>query len=141
MPIGMKGSRTNERIAAEVQPPLFAPCAREDRPQGDPTRTTTRTAEPRFYVDALAPHGLRYRGRLTETCHLITDAPDLEPLHLFAERLGLHRAWLHRGSFPHYDLTPGVRARAIDLGAVELDRAAFVALVRTLRNPPPLEVP
>ena len=34
---------TVDEIATLVQPLLSAPCAREDRPQGDPTRTTTRT--------------------------------------------------------------------------------------------------
>jgi hypothetical protein len=41
-------------------------------------------------------------------------------LHAFAEALGLRRAWFqNKAGFPHYDLIPTRRAKAVVLGAVE----------------------
>jgi hypothetical protein len=73
------------------------------------------------YVDA-AVH--RWRGRLW--CHLFS--PDIDELHDFARRLGLQRGWFQdparmaKVSWPHYDTVDTRRMRAIDMGAVPLDR-------------------
>jgi len=51
-------------------------------------------------------------------CHLTADTVD--ELHAFAARLGLKRAWFQDHSrHPHYDLTPGKRAQAVRMGAIE----------------------
>jgi hypothetical protein len=85
-------------------------------------------------VEPLARHGWVLRGRAVESCHLITDALEAEPLHQFAERIGLRRAWFHDGSVPHYDLTASMRARAVACGAIEVDRYRLVELVQELRR-------
>jgi hypothetical protein len=79
------------------------------------------------YVDKLAHNG----WRLGANSHLISDT--LEELHELALRIGMKRAWFQPRSSPHYDLTASRRAAAIKLGAVELDRSAFVAKIQELR--------
>lgn len=79
------------------------------------------------YVDRLQNYG----WRLGPSCHLIADS--LPELHGFAARLGLRFEWFQLKSSPHYDLTASKRKRALELGAVELDRSAFVAKIRELR--------
>lgn len=52
--------------------------------------------------------------------HLITDGP-LTELHVFAQGIGLRRAWFQPGrnaSRPHYDVTDAKRAAALAAGAV-----------------------
>jgi hypothetical protein len=46
-------------------------------------------------------------------CHMASDK-DVEELHAFAAELGLPRRAFHRD---HYDVPPGLRARALALGA------------------------
>lgn len=54
-----------------------------------------------------------------ESCHMVAD--DIYELHLFASNLGLKRSWFQNNPrLPHYDLTAGVRKRAVALGAVEI---------------------
>ncbi len=79
------------------------------------------------YVDALRDYG----WRLGKSCHLVADSDD--ELHAFAARVGMKRAWFQPKSTPHYDLTASRRAKAVALGAVELDRSGFVALIRRKR--------
>lgn len=72
-------------------------------------------------------------GRMVMS-HMIADT--LDELHAMADALGLQRAWFQAAppaSFPHYDVSKTKRARAIELGAIECDRAAFVAHLRRLR--------
>ncbi len=57
-------------------------------------------------------------------CHMMTDGDDDE-LHAFALRIGMKVAW-HQGD--HYDLTPGRRAAAVKLGAVQTDGRKMVEL-------------
>ncbi len=73
-----------------------------------------------------------WQGR--KWCHLLAD--DIDELHRFAARLGLHRTSYQgppRSSTPHYDLTAYERERARALGATRCDRAAIVAVARQLR--------
>ncbi len=54
-----------------------------------------------------------------------------------AERLGLRRAYLHDppGKLrPHYDLTPELRQRAVQLGVPELSRRELVECLRRGRE-------
>lgn len=80
------------------------------------------------YVDKLRDWG----WKLGPSCHLIADTN--EELHQFAARLGLKRSWFQaKASGPHYDLTAGRRARAVELGAVELDDRPFHAILKAWR--------
>jgi hypothetical protein len=81
------------------------------------------------YVDTAVWHwqGLKW-------AHLLAD--DIDELHRFAARLGIHRASYQgppRTSVPHYDLTPYERQRAIALGAIACSREEIVAIVRRTR--------
>jgi hypothetical protein len=88
-----------------------------------------------IYVDALRHNGWILRGHKVKNCHLFTDDVSLEELHLFAARLGLRFSWFQNASScPHYDLTATRRARAVRLGAIELDRRQAVAIWRERRE-------
>jgi len=51
-------------------------------------------------------------------CHMWSD--DLEALHEMAAKIGMKREWFqNRAGFPHYDLVPTRRAKALEFGAVE----------------------
>lgn len=74
---------------------------------------------------------IRWRGKVW--CHLVADT--LDELHRFAAEIGLKRAWFQdRASYPHYDVTLPVRAKAIRLGASESDRRTTIACCRRLRE-------
>jgi hypothetical protein len=81
-----------------------------------------------YVDDALWPwQGLKW-------CHLLAD--DIDELHRFAARLGVHRASYQgppRISAPHYDLTAFERRRAMALGARACSREEIVAVVRLVR--------
>ena len=66
-----------------------------------------------------APEDLRivaFRGHTRCYCW----ATSTDELHRFARRLGVRRRWFSpRGWTPHYELTPALRAKAIELGARE----------------------
>lgn len=66
---------------------------------------------------------------------MFTDSLDLEELHAFAESIGMRRAWFqpHRVA-PHYDLTPARHKKALELGAVEVDRKTASAIWRARRE-------
>jgi hypothetical protein len=81
------------------------------------------------YVDAPIWHwqGLKW-------CHLLAD--DLDELHRFASRLGLHRSSYQgppKTTAPHYDITGFERKRAIALGARICSRDEIVAVFRRVR--------
>jgi hypothetical protein len=76
------------------------------------------------YVDFLVRYERRVRGRLY-WAHLWTDG-DLPELHEFAERIGLRPKWfVNDPVLPHYDVTPGLRRRAIHQGAKEYSLLAW----------------
>jgi hypothetical protein len=67
-------------------------------------------------------------------CHMWAD--DAEALHVMAQWIGLRRAWFQdREGFPHYDLLPHRRARAVLLGAREIDLRAFLRARRRVLGP------
>lgn len=75
-----------------------------------------------IYVDQLFACQKSAKWPYTQACHLMADSED--ELHQFAARLGLRRSW-YQNHHPnarvhHYDLTPGMRAKAIKLGAQEI---------------------
>lgn len=69
-------------------------------------------------------------GRM-KMCHMMADS--LEELHEMADKLGLKREWFQPKSSPHYDLSQSKRREAVDLGALEMDRAKIVELIRKYR--------
>lgn len=59
----------------------------------------------------------RHFGNGKSSCHMTTDGP-VDDLHAFARKIGLKREWFQpHAIMPHYDLTPGRRARALSAGA------------------------
>lgn len=88
-----------------------------------------------IYVDQLEHWGWKLRGRIVQSCHMFTDSLDLEELHVFAERIGMKRAWFQESRVaPHYDLTQSRRALAVSLGAIELGRREACAVWRARRE-------
>lgn len=66
-----------------------------------------------------------------QACHLVADST--EELHKFGTRLGLHFSWFQAKSIPHYDLTTGMRRKAVKFGAIEINRKKFLKLMRKYR--------
>jgi len=89
------------------------------------------------YVDQLKPCRTNRRWPWKESCHLIADTR--AQLLDFGERMGLRADWFQNGEVPHFDLTAGMRARAVRLGAMPLEDGEFVKVIRNLR--PRAEVP
>jgi len=84
------------------------------------------------YVDGLRVHpsavemarnaGERWGHRW---CHLWSE--DLEALHALAESIGMRREWFQdRAGFPHYDLSPSGREKALAHGAREVSLKAWL---------------
>lgn len=71
-------------------------------------------------VDELIVYDNAWGPFLNGSCHLT--CRDIEKLHRFAAEIGLRRSWFQdkhvRPDLWHYDLTPGMRRRAIEHGAV-----------------------
>lgn len=70
--------------------------------------------------------------------HLISDTSD-EELHTFAAQLGLRRSYFQKPNAPlqthrHYDVTEGVRAKAVALGAVEITRRVYAGMIGAERE-------
>jgi hypothetical protein len=81
------------------------------------------------YVDK-AVYGF---GRMI-MCHMIADTPD--ELHAMADRIGVARKWFQappKASHWHYDVAKSKRALAVEAGAIECDRTAFVGHLRRIR--------
>jgi len=64
--------------------------------------------------------------------HLVADSRD--ELHRFAAILGLKRDWFQDKTLPHYDVTSGVRRKAIQLGAIPIDCKQMANLIRLHRT-------
>jgi Protein of unknown function (DUF4031) len=82
------------------------------------------------YVD-----NARHRYGRMRMCHMLADT--VAELHAMADAIGVARRWFQSSaSTPHYDVCLAMRARALALGAVELDRRGLVGLIRRLRARP-----
>jgi hypothetical protein len=55
-------------------------------------------------------------------CHLFADS--LQELHRFAIFIGCKKSWFQNKSGAHYDLTKGMRRKAIKYGAIEIKSRA-----------------
>ncbi|MDD5006633.1 MAG: DUF4031 domain-containing protein [Candidatus Omnitrophica bacterium] len=80
------------------------------------------------YVDNLMDWGWKYG----KSCHLMADTE--KELHDFARSIGCKRNWFQTKSSPHYDLTESRRKRAVEKGAIELDRRQAVELWKKQRK-------
>ena len=86
-----------------------------------------------LYVDPILRHGGSATFRWPRSCHLYADT--LDELHAIAAQLGLKREWFQdRKDLPHYDIVPGLRLRAIELGAIEHSREECVQFMRRHRD-------
>lgn len=84
------------------------------------------------YVDDLftaVPHTAQARRHGNQWCHMIADG-DLTELHQMAARIGLKKSYFQHCSIPHYDLTPAMRQRAIQNGAIAADREQLTPIRR-----------
>lgn len=72
-------------------------------------------------------------GRMV-MCHMVADT--LEELHAMASAIGMRRAWFQPLSSPHYDVCQQRRAKALALGAVEIDRRQLAAFLKQRRAAP-----
>jgi hypothetical protein len=82
-----------------------------------------------YVDDARLPFG---RMRMA---HMIADSEG--ELHRMAEAIGCRRAW-YQGPphFPHYDVPLFRRGRALELGAIALDRRQLARKIRELKARP-----
>lgn len=64
-------------------------------------------------------------------CHMWADT--FAELHEMARRIGMDRHWFQPLSFPHYDVSLSRRAKAVELGAVEVDRREGSAIRKRIR--------
>lgn len=73
------------------------------------------------YVGELRPCVQSRNWRLALSAHLFADS--LVELDGFAARMGMPLAWFQvsRTGWPHYDLTPGMRRKALRYGAKAAD--------------------
>jgi hypothetical protein len=89
------------------------------------------------YVDPLLYHGGSKEFKYTVSCHMYADTP--EELHAMALLIGMRLEWFqNRPDFPHYDLTPARRKRAVHRGAVQVNKYHVVNYARAKRGLPPL---
>jgi hypothetical protein len=60
-------------------------------------------------------------------CHLFCDPGDEEQLHMVARKVGMKREWFqNRPGFPHYDLVPPKREKAVTLGVTQTDLSEWL---------------
>ena len=70
-----------------------------------------------IYVDNLQPVLSGKLRRFGEVCHMMADS-DCELDVFVQKKLGMSHNWKHED---HFDLSPAMRAKAIVLGAIEID--------------------
>jgi len=80
------------------------------------------------YVDQMQPCIQNRKWPYDQACHLVADST--KELHKFGTRLGLHFSWFQAHSIPHYDLTVGMRRKAVKMGAIEISRKKFTKFIR-----------
>jgi len=80
-----------------------------------------------IYVDQLQWYG-QDKGNW---CHMVTDA-SLDELHRFAKHIGMKRSWFQDDSqYPHYDLTPNMRMKALRFGAKSVTSRELLKICKT----------
>lgn len=85
------------------------------------------------YVDEMRPCVRTGKWRYDRSCHLTADS--VEELQEFARLIYLSRYWFqNKPELPHYDLTYGVRIRAVAYGTIEVDSKKNSELMRKNRQ-------
>jgi len=85
------------------------------------------------YVDEMSPCIQTAKWHYDQSCHLAADS--VEELQEFARVIKLSRSWFqNKPELPHYDLTYGMRARAVAFGAIEVDRIKISELMQMYRS-------
>lgn len=80
------------------------------------------------YIDSA---NMPYRNMVM--CHMIADT--LEELHDMADKIGMRREWFQdKASFPHYDVPLFRKKKALEFGAIEVDRREIVRIMRRIRG-------
>ncbi|API58294.1 hypothetical protein BSL82_02380 [Tardibacter chloracetimidivorans] len=69
-------------------------------------------------------------GRMV-MCHMFADTAD--ELHAMAARIGMRRSWYQPFSFPHYDVCLTRRGKAIEHGALVVDRRQGYLIRKAIR--------
>lgn len=86
-----------------------------------------------IYVDDMINNLWKLRGKIVKNCHMWSDQGKEELLD-FAEKIGLKRTWIQTKSYlPHFDLVQKYRDKAIENGAVPLNRKDTVKMWQKLR--------
>jgi hypothetical protein len=87
------------------------------------------------YVDSLEHGGFKIQDAPVMTCHLFADNDG--PLHELARRIGVKESWFRNArSEMHlscYEITEKSRTRAIELGAVEVDKDGLAVIAKRHR--------
>lgn len=81
------------------------------------------------YVDDMrAPYGRMIM------CHMLADTDD--ELHAMAARIGVARRWHQKSgtAHSHYDICLSKRAKAVELGAIEIDKRRVADLIKAKRS-------
>ncbi len=65
-------------------------------------------------------------------CHMIADTP--EELKKFAKSCGLKMSWFQPKSFPHFDLTEGMRETAHRNGAIIMTDRELIYKLKEIRK-------
>lgn len=75
------------------------------------------------YVDDLVNNLWKLRGKYVKNCHMWSDE-NKEELLDFAKKIGLKKEWIQisRSGLIHFDLVTKKRERAIERGAIPLNR-------------------
>lgn len=84
------------------------------------------------YVDPLCSCLCNSHWKWTMACHLLADT--IDELFDFAGKLGLKKDWIQNTRLPHFDLNGPMRQRAIQHGAIGVDRRKFVEFIRDLER-------
>ncbi|WP_454734333.1 DUF4031 domain-containing protein [Cupriavidus pauculus] len=71
-------------------------------------------------------------GRMV-MCHMLADST--EELLAMADKIGVARRWLQKAGTlqEHFDIAKSKRALAVQFGAIEIDRAGLVEILRSRR--------
>ncbi len=66
-------------------------------------------------------------------CHMVADTND--ELHAMARKLEMRPIWFQSyAKYPHYDLSKGKRATAVQLGAIEVDERKIIEVAKRSRD-------
>lgn len=78
-----------------------------------------------IYVDNLRPCLRNKNWKYDKSCHLFADT--IYELTIFAVSIGLKKSWFQDNKrLPHFDLTEGMRTKAVYCGAIEMSNKDFL---------------